>query len=438
MTQTLDAPARYLPAAIVDMDVANGLADIPAVNADGVLRDRAWVLIRIFGEPVGTLQLPIDGQFLPARQIADAAGEAFGPVIRDRVAAAGVTVDELPVNGIRVPHLPRHLAERERALLDAPSVAVVVATRGRPTTVARSLKALLAQEYPTFRVIVVDNAPTDQRTMECVADLADERLEYLIERRPGLSWARNRGIDAADADVVAFLDDDEIPDRHWLAEIARAFWQHPDADAVTGVIVPAELDTYPQDLFERYGGHSKGRGFTQAVFSPDTAHEQSPLYPLPPFGAGGNMAIRRSCLTGREAFDVALGAGTPACGAEDTQMLTRILLAGGTIVYQPSALVWHSHHQSMAALETVMRGYGTGLTAYYTSLLLNRPGRVVQLARLLPVAVRDLATRDGRSLGAVAGAFPSSLIKANRRGMLTGPYRYLRSRAQARRLRQQV
>jgi GT2 family glycosyltransferase len=421
---TSEAEAGYLPAAVVDVDVASGIADIPAVDAGGIRRDRAWILVRVFGEPIGSLQLPIDGEALPAGRIADAASEEFGPLIRNRVESAGGTLAMLPNDGIVVADVPRHLADR--------------ATRNRPTTLVRSLRALLAQRYPAFRVVVVDNAPTDDRTRDCVADLADERIDYVVERRPGLSWARNRGIGAAEEDVVAFLDDDELPDPHWLAEIARGFWRHPEADAVTGVIVPAELDTYPQDLFERYGGHSKGRGFRPAVFSPDTADQQSPLYPLPPFGAGGNMAIRRSCFVGPEAFDVALGAGTPACGAEDTQMLTRILLAGGTIVYQPSALVWHCHHKTMAALGTVMRGYGTGLTAYYTSLLLDRPGRIFQLARLVPAAIRDLASRDGRSLGAVAGAFPGGLVAANRRGMMTGPYQYLRSRVNARRLRKQV
>ncbi|MFI5915947.1 glycosyltransferase family 2 protein [Dactylosporangium sp. NPDC051541] len=435
---TTPPEAGYRPGAVVDIDVAAGIADIPAVDGQGVRRDRAWVLIRVFGEPLGHLELPISGDVLAAERIAAAADAAFGGLIRDRVEAAGGTLAGVPTEGVVVPQVPRHLAEREEALLGAPSIAVVVATRNRPATLARSLRALLGQQYPRFRVIVVDNAPTDDLTRACVAALADERLTYIMERRPGLSWARNCGIRAAGEDVVAFLDDDELPDEHWLAEIARGFWRHPQADVVTGVIVPAELDTYPQDLFERLGGHSKGRGFRPAVFSPETAAQQSPLYPLPPFGAGGNMAIRRSCFAGPEAFDVALGAGTPACGAEDTQMLTRILLAGGTIVYQPSALVWHSHHRTMAALETVMRGYGTGLTAYYTSLLLDRPGRIVQLARLVPSALRDLAGRDARSLGAGGDTVPRPLTAANRRGLLTGPYRYLRSRAKARALRKQV
>ena len=66
------------------------------------------------------------------------------------------------------------------------------------------------------------------------------------------------------------------------------------------------------------GGHSKGRGFTPAVFSPDTARIQSPLYPLPPFGTGANMAFRPRVIERIGGFDTALGAGTPAMGSEDT------------------------------------------------------------------------------------------------------------------------
>src|SRR5205807_167629 len=85
---------------------------------------------------------------------------------------------------------------------------------------------------------------------------------------------------------------------HWLAEIARALADHPAADVVSGVIVPAELETAAQVWFEQFGGHSKGRGFRPAAFSPATAKTQSPLYPLPPFGTGANMAFRRGVIGG--------------------------------------------------------------------------------------------------------------------------------------------
>ena len=84
------------------------------------------------------------------------------------------------------------------------------------------------QEYPRLRTLVVDNAPSDDRTRRLVSELARTReIDYVIEPRPGLSWARNRAIDASDSEIIAWADDDEVCDAWWAAEIARAFVEVP-------------------------------------------------------------------------------------------------------------------------------------------------------------------------------------------------------------------
>nr|WP_296069312.1 glycosyltransferase family A protein [uncultured Actinoplanes sp.] len=428
-------PGGYQPAAVLDVEVSEPITAIPAIGPDGRRRDRAWLLVRLFGEPIGTVTVPLTADGGDAPTVAATIDAELHDVIRDRAAAAGVPAfAALPVGGFRAPRTPPYLAGREAALRAAPTVSVVISTRDRTEALSRCVPALLAQQYPHLQVVIVDNAPSTDDTRRWVLTQADDRVKYVIEPRPGLSWARNLGIACATGDIVAFIDDDEVPDPHWLAELARAFHDHPDADAVSGVIIPAELETYPQELFERYGGHSKGRGFTPAVFSPLTAHEQSPMYPLPPFGTGGNMAFRREFFAAAGTFDVALGAGTATQGAEDTEMMSRVLLRGGTVVYQPSVLVRHYHRRTWEGLHAVMHGYGVGLTAYYASLLLADPRRLLPLARLLPTAVRDMFTARGRSSDGVADDFPRPLLAAKRRALITGPYQYLIARVRARRL----
>jgi hypothetical protein len=112
---------------------------------------------------------------------------------------------------------------------------------------------------------------------------------------------------------------------------------------------------------------------------------------------------------------------------------TRVLLGGGTIVYQPSAVVRHQHYRDFSGLSNQMHGYGVGLTAFYTGLVLSDPKLLVGLARLARTAARDMVGRDSRRSGRLAAQFPPELLARNRRGMLTGPWAYLRSRRQERR-----
>jgi glycosyltransferase involved in cell wall biosynthesis len=290
----------------------------------------------------------------------------------------------------------------------------------------------LAQDYPEFSILVVDNAPVTDTTKLVVESLASPIIEYVVEPRKGLCRARNTGLALAETEIVAWIDDDEIAYPYWLAELARGFSDHPEADAIAGIMVPAELDTWAQIWFEQYGGQNKLRGFTPAVFSPATASTQSPLFPLPPFGSGGNMACRTSALTRIGGFDEALGPGTPSRASEDTRVFTDLLYSGGTVVYQPTAVTKHFHRRSLEELRRQMFGYSVGLTAFYTSLVINRPRCVPDLLRLLPTLYKDYFGAENLRSAELPNGFPPELLRLKRRGMLVGPPSYLQSRFRAR------
>jgi glycosyltransferase involved in cell wall biosynthesis len=269
----------------------------------------------------------------------------------------------------------------------------------------------------------VDNSPRSDEVRAHVASLGNPSFRYVVEPRVGLSRARNTGVAAASGDIVAFLDDDEEPDGFWLASLAAGFARGRDIGCVTGLILPARLDTEAQVLLEELGGHSKERGFKPTVFSADGS--QSPLYPRPPFGAGGNMAFRRETLAQIGRFDTALGAGTPARGAEDTLALTLVMLTGHKIAYEPAAFVRHHHYGDFSGLSGQQRGYLVGLTAYYTALICRRPWLLIALMRLLPLAIRYLGASHS-SAGPNTTAMPPELTSGRVRAMLTGPTAYLR------------
>ncbi|MEV6843062.1 glycosyltransferase family 2 protein [Actinoplanes sp. NPDC051411] len=415
-TDMTTMPTYELPAVVLDLDLADPLPAVPGHGPDGRRVRRAWVLVRRFTEPLGAL-------------LTDVPEEGLTPA-----ALAAAIEAELPGSSADRGRESAFLAGRRAVLATAPHITVVICTRERPGALARCLDSLIAQQYPDFRILVVDNAPETTATSEVVHSAARRGpVDYLLEPRAGLSFARNTAVRSAPGEILAWIDDDEVADPHWLAEVARALDEHPDADVISGVIVPAELETQAQLWFEQFGGHSKGRGFRPAVFSPETAHLQSPLYPLPPFGTGANMTFRPGVIERIGMFDTALGAGTPAMGSEDTLAFTQVLLMGGKIVYQPTAVTHHYHRRDLAGLRKQMVGYGTGLVAAYTSLLMARPGVFWGLLKLVPGALRELTGKDTARMATIEDDFPRELLAANRRGMLAGPRAYLRGRRAARR-----
>ncbi|GAA0530098.1 hypothetical protein GCM10010172_08520 [Paractinoplanes ferrugineus] len=422
--------AADLPAVVLDVDVADPLPAVPAVHHDGRRVRQAWVLVRLFTEPLGTvlIDVPVDG--LRPADLGAAVERGLADMLRPRLGGRA-----LPIDGLNRSTEPAFLARRRQILARAPHITVVVCTRERPGALARCLDSLLVQDYPAFRVLVVDNAPDSSATAEVVRSAARRgSVDYLLEPVQGLSFARNAAVRAAPGEILAWIDDDEVADRHWLAEIARALDDHPAADVVSGVALPAELETRAQLWFEQIGGHVKNRGFTPAVFGPQSVHEQSPLYPVPPFAVGANMAFRPGVIERIGMFDTALGAGTPAQGCEDTLAFTQVLIGGGTIVYQPTALTQHFHRRDLPGLKQQIVGHGIGLAAAYTGLVVSHPALIWPLLRLAPTAWRELKTVYTPQSQDPRDDFPGHLRRANHRGMLAGPRAYLAGRRRAKRV----
>ena len=422
--------APSCPGLVIDVEMSEALTPLSR-RRNGRVYDEAWLVVRIFAEPVGLVRLPFTSDELSVAELLDAVTAACGPEIAERVGAANA--DPGAVGAVvDAPFLAAHA----RWLAEGPTITVVVCTRNRSADLRRALHSLDHQSYQRFEVLVVDNAPSDQATADLVRELAADGVAvgYTVQPRPGLSWARNHALGLVDTEVVAWLDDDEVADRHWLMEIAAGFCLHPDAAAVSGAVVPAQLDTRSQLLFEEYGGHTKGRGFRGAVFQGRNPGGQSAVYPLPAYGVGANMAFDVAKLKAVGGFDVALGAGTATLGGEDTLVFSQLLLQNRVVVYRPSALTRHYHRTDYASLQRQMAGYGIGLTAYYTSLLRYDWTLLFALLRLAPRALRDMFGRRGQGMASVTESFPQDLLKLKTMGMLKGPFVYFVARRNARRL----
>lgn len=307
-------------------------------------------------------------------------------------------------------------ARAERPPLPPTVVSIVVPTCNRPDDLRRCLGSLVAQRTRhTIEIIVVDNRPASGVARRIAREFPSVRV--IDEARPGLSYARNAGILAATGTIVVATDDDVTAPVEWVERLVAPFVR-ADVVCVTGNVLPMEIETEAQRLFEEYGG--LGKGFTPLEADGRWFRSRRVAVPTWQLGATANAAFRASIF--REPriglLDEALGAGMPTGCSEDTYLFYRILAAGGTILYEPSAFVWHRHRPTMAALRQQIRAYSRGHVAYHlVTLTRHRDLRV--LLRFLYSLPKHYA---GRVLHRLRGwsEYPLSLILLEILGNLEG------------------
>lgn len=399
------------PVRVAVVDIAEPLVDLDCTRSKEPPYTAAWILACKAGHPLGVVVIPLRGTLITAGQLEQELRRHFG------------TVSALA---------PRKNTAKNTAPLARVSV-VVPCNFARPEGLQRCVARLTLLDYPDYEVIVVDNRPGDVPPVEVPG------ARVVREPHPGISAARNRGIAAATGEIIAFTDDDVVVDRGWLRALGERFGHEPDVAAVTGLAIPLELETSAQVLFEQ-SGYGLDRNFVPLTFeraglsrimrrtSTSSTGQIRSLYETGEFGIGSNMAYRTAMLRETKGFDEALGVGTPTCGGEDLAMLVELLASGQKIAYEPDAIIQHRHRATYAELERQLHGYGIGFTAMLTAIALRDPRHVLGLASVVPRWLRSL--RDPTSAKQVHRTedYPPSLERAEFRGMLGGPFVYLRSR----------
>jgi hypothetical protein len=212
-----------------------------------------------------------------------------------------------------------------------------------------------------------------------------------------------------------------VVDRYWLVELARAFSTFPQAAAVSGLLVPMQLDSPAQVWFEQWGGF--GQGFERCVFDlGEHWPDDEPLYPWTAgvFGTANNFAFRTAAISEIGAFDPALGNGTPALGGVDTEIMLRTIITGHTIVYEPRALVHHAHRVDYAALRRQIYGYGSGLVAVWLKTLTTNPALSVDFVRKATPGLRFAFSAKSSKNSRKLDDYPPELTWLELRGCCTG------------------
>ena len=211
-----------------------------------------------------------------------------------------------------------------------PGVAICVATHRRPHGLERLLRGLNAltlgsPDACSVTVVVVDNDPARSAQVTCDALRTTLRwpLLYVAEPRRGIPFARNAAVTSAralHAELLAFVDDDEVPEPGWLNELIRVM-RESGAGVVTGPVLPAFEGQVPAWI-------ERGRFFDRERHQTGSFQERA---------VTGNVLLRLDLLAGMDApFDE----NRPLSGGTDTHLFRRIIVSGHRIAWADDAIVY--------------------------------------------------------------------------------------------------
>ncbi len=187
---------------------------------------------------------------------------------------------------------------------------IVIPAYNEEKVISPTLRAILAQDYPDFEVIVVNNASKD-RTHEVAASFPG--VKVVDESRKGLLWARERGRIEATGDIIVNIDADCLPEKNWLSH-GIAFFDNPKIVGVTG----------PYDYFD--GGwvfRNVSFLFQSNIYWVVSRIVQLPFIKQGAILIGGNNFIRKEALEKAGGYNTAL-----TFYGEDTDTAKRVAKSG--------------------------------------------------------------------------------------------------------------
>ena len=398
------------------------------VPVDGDLKAnhaQARIWVRLHGIPLGFLEIDIANGFINSGAVTELALSKYLDKVEEHLATDDFQLED----GIDIPlEIQRQIYCDSQSAPQIP-ISVIVATKNRPNLIGDTLGTLANLDYPTMEVLLIDGSldETTRRVFEEVVG-SDERFRFVSEPAPGLSRARNVGMELAKYDIVAFTDDDCRCDPLWLRGIAKGFSRDSNVSCVTGIVPSSQLNNAAQHYFD---GRVWWAATVEAkIHRPYRQSGDSPLHPfrMGTYGTGANFALDKDIAIGLGGFSELLGAGSPCKGgAEDGDMYVRVLRAGRSIAFEPSAIVWHRGRETQEKLDSQMFEYGRGISV--TALKwLSDPELRLEVVRRMPIAIYywlSLLWTRGYSGEKDRAGFAIAEFK----GMLTGPAAFLRGRA---------
>jgi glycosyltransferase involved in cell wall biosynthesis len=239
--------------------------------------------------------------------------------------------------------------ESSRAPGIAPVATVIVPTFNRPARLTRCLHGLSGQDVgrDAFEVIVVDDGGADP--LDAIVEPFGARLDVRLIRQAnaGPAAARNAGAAAARGRMLAFTDDDCVPEPAWLAQLVRAHERYPN-----GLIGGATVNALSRNMLSE-----ASQELVSYLYAYNDATSGQPA-----FFTSNNMALARDAfLDGPFDTSFRLAAG------EDREFCDRWLANGRAMHFAPDAVIMHYHELSSRAYWRQHFNYGRGAFHFHAA-----------------------------------------------------------------------
>ena len=249
-------------------------------------------------------------------------------------------------------------------------ISVIICTFNRSQALRQALDCLRKMTVPSglpWELIVVNNNSRDD-TGEVVREFSTSssiNIRYALEPKQGLCNARNKGINLAKGDILAFTDDDCLVHSTWIATIAKEFSADPVLAGVGGPLL--------------HHNHKDRAIRTRTFKEREVLTTPRQVFKLI---VGGNMAFRRSVFEKIGEFDPHLDVGTEFLSAGDSDFIYRAYKAGFKMIHSPEVMVYHNHgRRTDSQVFALNRGYVFGRGALYCKHILEGDAEALQMAR---------------------------------------------------------
>jgi GT2 family glycosyltransferase len=233
----------------------------------------------------------------------------------------------------------------------------VIPTYARPERLRECLAALARQTLPAdrFEIVVVDDGSPQPVVTPADTAAAGATIRIIRQSNAGPSAARNRGVQEARGELIAFTDDDCLPTPDWLELLVTAHRQSPDA-LVGGITFNGLTD----DVFA-----TTSQMIIDLVYEHFNTEESSAY-----FLTSNNMLCSRAAYSELGGFDTSF----PRAGAEDRDFCDRWRASGRPLRLVPAARIEHRHAQNLKRFLGLHYRYGRGAFLYQAKRRLRGSG----------------------------------------------------------------